>query len=320
MDIQIKKKLCWATLLSVIVMAFLLLKVDWDHFSLIASRVNAPDFLLAFLFLFLANFVRSYRFYILDHVGNKLSHWWIMNQVYNIITVTLPGGPGEAVAAYVLKKFSKFNMFSAIRIFFLTRLMDLAGFSGLLLIAAALISGSTPYREAALLISGIVFFLSLIVAHPKSERFILRLLQRIPLKGRLMNRLYEKLEDIAQISEERFSGALYGTSMFHSALMAVGVSVSVHFVLSSLGTEFTLLQSLYCFGVFGLFQLFPVHGIAGIGTQTAWWALSLKVAGYNAPDAIAMAIVLHGAIYVLSVAMGLLALLFWLIIRNLDQS
>lgn len=318
MDIQIKKKLLWATSLSVVIMGILLFKVDFDQFSAISNRINIRDLLLAFLFLFLAHFVRARRFQTLDHIGNKLSYWWIMNQVYNVITFTLPGGPGEAAAAYVLKKFSKFSILSAFRIFLLTRFMELSGLAVLLLLTALLIDTTALYRTVALWSSGVVLISSIIVTHPKCERFIMRLLQKIPIKGRLMNRAYEKLEDLAKISEECFSGAVFGVAMLQSVLVISGIALSTHFMLQALGTGFTLIQSLYCVGIYGLFQVVPVHGVAGIGTQTTWWSLALTVAGYQASEAIAMGIILHGALYVLNALLGFLAVLYWLMIRRLD--
>lgn len=318
MDIQTKKKLLWAAVLSVVIMAFLLLKVDWDHFTLIADRLNGRDFFLAFLMFILANFVRSLRFKKLDHTGCKLSQWWIVNQIYNLITVTLPGGPGEAAAAYLLKRFLKFNILSAFRIFILTRIMDLAGLSALLLITAFIISKTTLYRDAALFVSGMVFIITVIVAYPKSERYVIRLMQKIPFKGRIMSKVNGKLEEVAKISEERFSAALFGVTMFQSLIMVLCIALSVHFILLSFGAGFTLTQGLYCFGVFGLFQLVPVHGIAGIGTQTAWWSIALSAAGYDAPDAVAIAIVVHATIYLFSAVMGLIAVLFSLGINNPD--
>jgi uncharacterized protein (TIRG00374 family) len=316
MDFQVKKKLLWATLLSAVFMALLLIKVDWGHFSSIVGRLDRIDFFIAFVIFVLANIVRSLRFHKLDHIGNKLSHWWIINQVYNFMTSTLPGGAGEAATAYLLKRFSAFNMMSAFRILILTRFMDLAGFSLFLFIAAIRIGKTTPYRETAVWISTIVFIISIILTHPKSELFLTRLLRKIPFQGRIIIKICERLEEITEISKNRFNGAYYGITMFQSMLIIAGSTLTVHFVLLSFGTGFTLIQSLYCFGVYAIFQMIPVQGVAGIGTQAAWWALALTIAGYDAPDAIAMGIVLHGTFYLLISSLGIPALLIWLMIRK----
>jgi uncharacterized membrane protein YbhN (UPF0104 family) len=297
-------------------MAFMLYRVDWKHFAAIAGRINKTDLLISFLLLALANLVRSFRFYQLDYMGHVMSLWWIMNQIYNFITATLPGGAGEAVTVYMLKRFSNFNILSAFRILLLTRFLDLAGFSALLLITALFMSAATPYREAALWLSGCVFILSVVLSHSKSERLIIRLLHHVPIRGRIMNKIFERLEEVYNASGDRLRGNFFIMTMLQSVLIIFIAALSVHFMLRALGTEFVLIQSLFCFGVYALFQMVPVQGIAGIGTQAAWWTLAITVSGYKASDAIAVGIILHGVFYVLIGILGLAGLLFWIMLKK----
>jgi hypothetical protein len=217
------------------------------------------------------------------------------------VTSTLPGGAGEAVTAYALKKFSKFNLMSAFRILILTRIMDLAGYSLLLLFTAILISETTPYRDAALLISGVLFIVSMIISHPRCERIIVKLFKKAN-----------------SMSETRISKSFFGVTMFQTMFIIICAAFEVHYMLKSFGAEFILIQSLYCFSVYTLFQMVPVQGFAGIGTQAAWWSLALMVAGYKAPDVIAMGIILHGTFYAIITGMSLVALLAWQLIRTSD--
>ena len=82
-----------------------------------------------------------------------------------------------------------------------------------------------------------------------------------------------------------------------SVLMMIVAVISIYFTLRSFGVDFSLLQSVYCFGIYAVFQIVPVQGIAGIGTQAAWWSLALTAAGYQATDTIAIGFVLHGIFY-----------------------
>jgi len=254
----------------------------------------------------------------MDHMGNNLVHWWVVNHIYSFITATLPGGAGEPATAYLLKRFSTFNIISAFRLLVLTRLMDLAMYAALLLVTALMISEATAYREAALWISGILFIVSMIVSYPKSERFLIGLIQRASAKGRIMTRVRERLEDIAKVSEERNSRKFFLITMIQTALMIICAALGVHYMLLSFGTGFTLINSLYCFSVYTLFQMVPVQGIAGIGTQAAWWTLGLTVAGYTAPDAVAMGILLHGTFYAIITILGFIALLIGMGTRKTD--
>ena len=293
-------------------MAFLFLKVDWKHFSSIWDRLDMKYLLISFGVVISANLVRTFRFFRLDHTGKKLSYWWIVNQFYNFMTATLPGGAGEAATAYFLKRFSFFDMLGAFRILILTRLMDLAALSALLLVASSGVSGVTPYRNAAIWISGALCIISTITLIPASERLILRLMQKIPGQSALRNRVCGKLDELLRISEEQHSNNSFGIMLFQSALIMLAVALSVHLLLRSLGVDFTLVQSFYCFGIYAVFQIVPIQGIAGIGTQAAWWSLALKIAGYDASDVIALGIILHGIFYLFIVFLGVPSVPIWL--------
>ena len=312
MDIQVKKKLLWAFLFSIGFTVFLLFRVEWDHFSLIAGRLDIKYLIVAYFVFLLGNLARTYRFIQLDHTDKKLKHWWYISVFYNFITATLPGGAGEAATAYVLKRFSKFNILGALRILLLSRLMDIFALSALFFIASMVIRRDTSYREAAIWFSGVLFFISSVTLLPSSEQFIMRLLQKLPGHSILIKRIREKLSELIMIIKEQRGNISFSMTLFQSALMWSGAIVLLHLVLRSFGVDFTLIQSAYCFGVYAIFQIVPVQGIAGIGTQAAWYALALNAAGYKAGDAIALGLVLHATFYLFIASMGLFSVLGWL--------
>lgn len=312
MDIQVKKKFLWAILFSVGFTGFLLLRVDWNHFSLIAGRLDMKHFIAAYCVFLFGNFVRTYRFYKLDHMDKKLTHWWNINAFYNFITATLPGGLGEAATAYVLKRFLNFNILGALRILLLSRMMDIFALSALFFIAATMMSRDTSYRDAAIWLSGALFLLSSVSLLRSSEQFVMRLLLKLPGHSALMKKMYEKLSELIKISEEQRSNNSFRITLLQSVLMWIGGIVLLHLVLRSFGIYFTFIQSAFCFGVYAIFQIVPVQGIAGIGTQAAWYALALNAAGYHDSDAIALGFILHGTFYLFIASMGFFSLLVWL--------
>lgn len=309
MDNKIKKRLLWAGFWSIVIMAVLLIKVDWEQFSAVVERITFINLLYSFLLLLLANFIRTLRFRKMDHLNDKLSQWWIMNQIYNFMTATLPGGAGEIVTVYLLNKFSSFNILIALRMLLLSRLMDLAGLAIVLCIAAYHMKEITPYRGIVIWVSGAVFLAAIIFTHPKTERMLLKLLEKFSIKGRFMNKVFEKLEELSNVSEEALKNGIFKVVIAQSVLLILFAALSVHFVLVSFGTGFQLVQSFYCFGIYALFQIVPVQGLAGIGTQAAWWSISLKISGYDSPDIIAMGILLHATFYILIAVMGLTGML-----------
>jgi hypothetical protein len=318
MDIKARKKLLWAILFSIGFLVFLLMRVEWKHFSLIAVRLDIKDLIAACSVFILGNLVRTFRFYHLDHMDNRLTLWWNLNAFYNFITATLPGGAGEAATTYVMKRFSSLNLFSAFRILLLSRLMDLSAISALFLSAALLIDKLTPYREAAILISGIMFLLSLVALLPATELIIAKLIQKLSWNVAFIRKVSERLNDLLETANERRDISSFAITSIQSLLTMIGGIVALHLLLRAFGVDFTPVQSVYCYGVYAVFQIVPIQGIAGIGTQAAWWVLALNAAGYQASDAVALGFVLHGTFYIFIAIIGLSALMVWLVLRKFN--
>jgi hypothetical protein len=316
MDSKVIKKVLWAVLISIVFMVFLLLRVEWKHFSLITGRIDIEGLLAACGVFALGNLARSYRFKQLDHTNKKLTHWWNINGFYNFLTATLPGGAGEAATAYVLKRLSMFNLLSAFRILLLSRVLDMFAISALFLTAALLISAETPYREAAVWISGTLLLVSLLALVPASEQYILRLFQKLPGNIFFIKKVCERLHELLEISKDRRDVRHFVITLIQSALTAIGGITTLYMLLRSFGFDFTFAQSMYCYGVYAVFQIIPVQGIAGIGTQAAWWALALNAAGYSEPEAIAMGFILYGIFLVFISVLGLSALLLWFAVKR----
>jgi uncharacterized membrane protein YbhN (UPF0104 family) len=319
-DIKVKKRLIWAIIFSIGFMVFLLTRVKWEEFNLIVSQLSVWDLLIAFGVFTFGNLVRALRFHKLDHTGEGLLQWWNLNAFYNLITATLPGGAGEAATAYALKRFSMLNMIGAFRMILLSRLMDVFAISAVFFISALFIGTAAPYRETVVWISGSMFLVSLSAIIPYSEQFVMRLLQKLPSESSLIIKLRKGLSELINVSEEQRTGNAFSITLVQSIVMIIAAVVSTYFVLRSLGIEFTYMQTAYCFGVYAIFQIVPVQGIAGIGTQAAWWALALNAAGYHATDAIALGFVLHGAFYVFIAIMGMSALLIMFVNQRSDEN
>lgn len=316
MDIKVKNSFLFAILISIGLMIFLLMRVESKQFFLIADRVDVKELIAAFSVFTLGNLIRVFRFHKLDYMDKKLTRWWNINAFYNFLTATLPGGAGEASTAYVLKRFAGFNFLVAIRILILSRLMDIFALSALFFISAVLINNTTPYRETAIWLSGILFFVSSVAFLRSSEQFLLRFLQKLPTKSEFIKRISKKLSELINIVQEQHSKKIFRITLWQSILMMMVGVVSVHLLLRSFGIDFTLVQSAYCYGIYMIFQIVPIQGIAGIGTQAAWWALALKASGYHSPDAIVLGMVLHGTLYAFIAIIGLSALLILLICRK----
>ena len=188
----------------------------------------------------------------------------------------------------------------------------------LIFVIAIMISSDTLYREAAIWISGSLFFITSIALLRSSEQLIMRIIKKLPGSSSLIKRVIEKLSELLKISEEQRRTNSFRVTLFQSVLVWFTGFVLMHVALQSFGIDFTFIQSAYCFGVYALFQIIPVQGFAGIGTQAAWFALALKAAGYEAHDTVAIGFVLHGTFYLFISIMGMSTLLIWLMSRKLS--
>ena len=148
---------------------------------------------------------------------------------------------------------------------------------------------------------------------PSMERFVLRTTGRwLPGHSDLVDKIKDKLQSLIQVSSKPHYAKKLFVALGLSALVITGAAFSTHYVLLSLGTGFTWQQSFYCFSIYALFQLVPVQGLAGIGTQAAWWALALRAAAYNGTDYGEMGFFLHGSFYLFIVLMALTGIAGWL--------
>ena len=309
-----KKQIIWATALSVMFLVPLIMMTDRSHIERVIHRVSFGYFFASFLVLFSANIVRSHRFVKLDHTsGQGLFNWWVINQVYNLATATLPGGTGEIATAYILRRFFSLTITAAMRIILLTRVMDLAWLCLLVLFSAVWIgAASHQYGITAIWISSVLFLVASGFLFNITERILFDLVEKILPSGyRITTRVRESVVSLREISQLQRSKGVYKFTIAQSVFVVLGAAISVHLMFVAVGVDFTYVQSFYCFGIYALFQLVPVQGIAGVGTQAAWWAIALKAAGCTDDDTISLGIILHAMFYVSIILMGMIAVLAW---------
>ncbi|MEW6601562.1 MAG: lysylphosphatidylglycerol synthase domain-containing protein, partial [Nitrospirota bacterium] len=245
-----KKKLLLALLFSMVFVWILLSRVEWDQFSKITGRLDMTGLVIAFTVFMFSNYIRAIRFNQLDHTEKRVVHWWNITAFYNVVTATLPGGAGEAATAYVIKRFSDFNLLTSLRILLLSRLMDLFAMSLLFFVSALCISDGTPYREAGIWIAGTLFLLSSLAFLRLTEEVILKLIRRLPGMDSFKEKVYEKLLSLIEVSEEQRKNNTFKVTLLYSVVMMTVGSVSIHLLLRAFGIDFNLLQSVYCYGIY----------------------------------------------------------------------
>jgi uncharacterized protein (TIRG00374 family) len=304
----VKKSLGWAFVVSAIFLVPIYLLTDWQQLLHILRHVSIDYLLAAFFVLFVANVVRAIRFRLLDHTRQRLLFWWLVNQVYNLMTATLPGGAGEAATVLVLKRLSSYSLPGGIRVLLVTRLMDLAWFCVMLLLSLLFVSSVVTYVTPVVVLAGALLALTIILLLPVTEQYVLRFSKRLlPSSFRVSEKIRDSLENLHHIARQQREEGRHAKAMGQSAVVVFGSALSAHLTFLAFGVDFTWSQTLYCYGVYALFQLVPVQGIAGIGTQAAWWALALNAAGHLSDDYTALGILLYGTFFLFIALMGFTA-------------
>jgi uncharacterized membrane protein YbhN (UPF0104 family) len=314
---SIAPRVAVAVLISVGFLFFVLKRINWREFVNFGNAADYGMIAAGFGALFLANVVRALRFRHLDPLRQKFGSWWVMGQAYNLMTATFPGGTGEVATAYLLKRFYNFDWLSGIKILVVTRVMDLAVLTGLFLSSALIVRRVHNLTISAIVVAAVLFVLSVIMLIPPFQRLFVEGLRRLYPKRAWFS---AKVFGLAQrISEgARFRGAMASfVSGAYTITMQLLAICSIYLVLLGLGVDLTFFETIFCFGIYVLFQLVPVQGFAGLGTQAAWWAIALSLAGYTGGNTVALGLALYATFYVFIAMLCLLAVVYWFAMTRL---
>jgi len=295
----------------------MLKRINWGEFRKFGSIADYGMIGAGFGALFLANIVRALRFRHLDPLRQKFGSWWVMGQAYNLMTATFPGGTGEMATAYLLKRFYKFDWLGGIKILVVTRVMDLAALTGLFLSSAFVVQQVHNLTISAIVISAVLFVLSVIMLIPPCQRLFVEGLRRIyPKRAWFSAKVFGLAQRISEGARSRgvFAAFVSGSYTLIMQLLAI---FSTYLVLLGLRANLTFFETIFCFGIYVLFQLVPVQGFAGLGTQAAWWAIALSLAGYTGGNTVALGFVLYATFYVFIAMLCLLAIVYWFAMSRL---
>lgn len=306
------KKITLSVLISIFVIVILSMFMEFDSIRGILQRMCLGELVVGFLFIILANIVRSMRFSTLEGGNNDLKKWLVVNQIYNLMTATFPGGIGELSTAWILKKISSFPFLVSVRMFFVTRVMDLLIFSIIMIVSVLCLRQHVNHFNLSLLVSVSFFVISIMSLTPSLERMFL-IFSRSLVSGesKFTIKINDSIQSLIDVSNQDQYPKKLATSLIQSFFVVTGAALSTHFVIHSLGIVFLWQQSFYCFAIYALFQLVPIQGFAGIGTQAAWWAFALYSAGYQGSDSLEIGIVLHAVFYLFIAIMAFFACFIW---------
>lgn len=297
-----------ATALSLIFAYALATRIHLSDLAALLRQVSPAWLGVGVLTLGAANFARAARFHLLDGQRHNLTRWWVTTQVYNLATSTLPGGLGELVTAVLFRRVSIGGWAGAFRLLIVARLLDLVTLLGLFVAAMCALglawTTTTGWVSCSAAIALGLVALALLV--PRTQLLALRtllrlapLLSRLPLasqRQQLVTKAQSTLETLITATRSTSRRVWLGIAAW-SVVMGVVSACIVTVLLRGFGGRLSLVASCACYGLYVLLQLIPLQGIAGVGTQSARWAVALALVGVGLRDATVDSVALYLCLY-----------------------
>jgi hypothetical protein len=270
--------------------------------------------------LALAGVLRVVRLRFLLRGALPLAPGYALVQAYNLVTSTVPPGAGELAAAWMFRRAASVEFKDALQALLVGRVLDVLLLLTMLLAALAAgvpLPGAAPGSLALPAAALLAAILVPALIHLRAPARVPRLLDHLrgavgdtsPPRRALVHALDVAAAGARSLPTFRAAVPLLllttGTQLLAAAALwsfLPGAGVTLGYVASVVAQV-----------LFLLLRLLPVQGIAGVGTNAAWWALALSWLGEPSESAIAAGAVLYVVFYA---AIALLALtaapLLWL--------
>lgn len=284
----------------------------------IVARLRAMPagaLLSALAWLALAGVVRALRLQLLLPRRMRLADAYAFNQIYNVVTATVPTGIGEALAAWIMRRALRVPLHLGLVALFVGRFLDLVVllclFLGILLGGRVRIGdGSWTVVPAAVGLLTMLLVLALVqlAGRARVAAALERAAMRVHLGSTARRRLHRGLLLLAESLRLLPHGRQALLLVLVTVVMQVISLGALHALLSGAKLTLSFAAATVCFVIYVLLRILPFQGIGGIGTTAAWWAIALSMLGVPTREAATVGAVLYVAFYALLILLCLLCL------------
>lgn len=318
-------------LASIVISAFLLYylisNIRINELILVLRKIFIPS-LTAYVFTYtISIIVRAYRYKLLI-ASERITLWdlSLVTVVRNLFVDLLPARLGSLSYIYLIVKHFKFPFEIGASTFLICFIFDLLSLTPLLLLAflgVGLAGTNIPFHTM-LVLSVLLFAITLIAILYLQELIALFLKSYNSLLGlcgkrnnKILIYIGDKLELTRKAIMDIKGQGVYLVTFLLSLLLRLLKYGSLYFLLHSLlssrGYGFSELGfSKFVIGIAGaeLSSNLPIHGLAGIGTWPAAWALTFHLLGFDKQIAIISGLGLHLITQVYEYILGISGILF----------
>jgi len=250
---------------------------DFQEFSINISQFEFSYLPIILAFIFLGIIIRGTRQQLLYKQIEVFISFktGILLYISGLSMIVTPGGSGELIKSYYLKKNIGYPLAKTFPVVIMERLLDLAGISGVLLIVGLLLDNYNIILSMLILLS----IVSLIFVSGKKEKlfnFLLSILEKIPILKKQSASFSESYQVFGELTSAKIMTKTLGLSFFvwfTDAIMVYLIFVGFNLNFDIIFSTFSMYGSL----LLGVLTMVP----AGVGVTEVSFVEILKGEGVD---------------------------------------
>ncbi len=250
---------------------------DFEEFSINISQFDFSYLPIILAFVFLGIMIKSLRQQLLyKQIGVFISFkTGILLFISGLSMEATPGGSGELIKSYYLKKKFGYPLAKTFPTVIMERLLDLTGIAGILLIVGLLLDNYSIILLMLILLST----LSLIFASGKKKKlfnFLLSIIEKIP----VLKKQVASFSKSYQVFGELTSGKIMTKTLGLSFFVWMTDAIMIYFIFVGFNLNFDIIFStfsMYSSLLLGVLTMIP----AGIGVTEVSFVEILKSEGVD---------------------------------------
>jgi len=250
---------------------------DFQEFSINISQFEFSYLPIILAFIFLGIIIRGTRQQLLyKQIEVSISFkTGILLYISGLSMIVTPGGSGELIKSYYLKKNFGYPLAKTFPVVIMERLLDLAGISGVLLIVGLLLDNYNIILSMLILLS----IVSLIFVSGKKEKlfnFLLSILEKIPILKKQSASFSESYQVFGELTSAKIMTKTLGLSFF----VWITDAIMIYFIFIGFNLNFDIIFStfsMYGSLLLGVLTMVP----AGVGVTEVSFVEILKGEGVD---------------------------------------
>jgi len=281
---------------------------DFQEFSINISQFEFSYLPIILAFIFLGIIIRGTRQQLLYKQIEVFISFktGILLYISGLSMIVTPGGSGELIKSYYLKKNFGYPLAKTFPVVIMERLLDLAGISGVLLIVGLLLGNHNIILLMLILLSVV----SLIFVSGKKEKlfnFLLSILEKIPILKKQATSFSESYQVFGELTSSKIMTKTLGLSFF----VWMTDAIMIYFIFIGFNLNFDIIFStfsMYGSLLLGVLTMVP----AGVGVTEISFVEILKGEGVDTAVSTSLVVLFRLVTIWFSTALGFCATRYFL--------